>query len=235
MHAKNNAAKKGVVLGLTVSAFWFLIFAALSVAFYYGVKLMQDPDEDFDPGDTLTVSSTSCDIYRLISFDYIYSLTSFWYLQFNIFWYLQFSIFWYQHLVISTFFTGAPKSDKKKVTPLLGFCLQVFLGVMIGSMSLGHAFPTLEVIANARGAATKVFSIIEQKSKINYEQEGGKKLEKMEGNITFRGVHFRYPARPNIPVSRIASGKSIVNQSVFKSARKFCKVCNIFLREDLSL
>lgn len=73
MHAKNNSAKKGVVLGLTVSAFWFLIFAALSVAFYYGVKLMQDPDEDFDPGDTLTVSSTSCDIYRLISFDYIYS------------------------------------------------------------------------------------------------------------------------------------------------------------------
>lgn len=59
MHAKNNAAKKGVVLGLTVSAFWFLIFSALSVAFYYGVKLMQDPDEDFDPGDTLTVSSIS--------------------------------------------------------------------------------------------------------------------------------------------------------------------------------
>nr|XP_034309268.1 phosphatidylcholine translocator ABCB4 isoform X2 [Crassostrea gigas] len=130
MHAKNNAAKKGVVLGLTVSAFWFLIFSALSVAFYYGVKLMQDPDEDFDPGDTLTV----------------------------------------------------------------------FLGVMIGSMSLGHAFPTLEIIANARGAATKVFSIIEQKSKINYEQEGGRKLEKMEGNIKFRGVHFRYPARPNIPI-----------------------------------
>lgn len=80
MHAKNNAAKKGVVLGLTVSAFWFLIFSALSVAFYYGVKLMQDPDEDFDPGDTLTVSLmscqgywlTSCDIYRLA-----YSLTSF--------------------------------------------------------------------------------------------------------------------------------------------------------------
>lgn len=74
MHAKNNAAKKGVVLGLTVSAFWFLVFSALSVAFYYGVKLMQDPDEDFDPGDTLTVSSISWDIYRLISFD-IYRLT----------------------------------------------------------------------------------------------------------------------------------------------------------------
>lgn len=80
---------------------------------------------------------------------------------------------------------------------------------MIGSMSLGHAFPTLEIIANARGAATKVFSIIDQKSKINYEQEGGRKLEKMDGNITFRGVHFRYPARPNIPVSWNASGISV--------------------------
>nr|XP_022306676.1 multidrug resistance protein 1B-like isoform X2 [Crassostrea virginica] len=130
MHAKNNAAKKGVVLGLTVSAFWFLIYAAFSVAFYYGVQLMQDPDEGFEPGNTLTV----------------------------------------------------------------------FLGVMIGSMSLGHAFPTLEVFANARGAATKVFSIIEQKSKINYEQDGGQKLEKMEGNIKFKGVHFRYPARADIPI-----------------------------------
>jgi ABC-type multidrug transport system fused ATPase/permease subunit len=77
---------------------------------------------------------------------------------------------------------------------------QVFLGVMIGSMSLGHAFPTLEVIANARGAATKVFAIIEQKSKINYELDEGTKLEKMEGNIKFKGVHFQYPARPDIPV-----------------------------------
>ena len=58
MHAKNNAAKKGVVLGLTVSAFWFLIYAAFSVAFYYGVQLMQDPDEGFEPGNTLTVSTT---------------------------------------------------------------------------------------------------------------------------------------------------------------------------------
>ncbi|XP_048754275.2 phosphatidylcholine translocator ABCB4-like isoform X2 [Ostrea edulis] len=130
MHAKNNAAKKGLVLGLTVSAFWFLIYSAFSVAFYYGIQLMQDPDEGFDPGKTLTV----------------------------------------------------------------------FLGVMIGSMSLGHAFPTLEVISNARGAATKVFSIIEQKSKINYELDEGTKLEKMEGNVKFKGVHFRYPARPDIPI-----------------------------------
>ncbi|XP_062574825.1 ATP-dependent translocase ABCB1-like isoform X2 [Saccostrea cucullata] len=130
MDAKNNSAKKGLVLGLTVCAFWFLIYSAFSVAFYYGVKLMQDPDEGFDPGKTLTV----------------------------------------------------------------------FLGVMIGSMSLGHAFPTLEVIANARGAATKVFSIIEQKSKINYEVNDGKELEKMEGNITLKNVHFRYPARPDIPI-----------------------------------
>ncbi|XP_061186070.1 ATP-dependent translocase ABCB1-like [Saccostrea echinata] len=132
MDAKNNSAKKGLVLGLAVSAFWFLIYSTFSVAFYYGVKLMQDPDEGFDPGKTLTV----------------------------------------------------------------------FLGVMIGSMSLGHAFPTLEVIANARGAATKVFSIIEQKSKINYEVNEGKKLDEMEGTISLKNVHFRYPARPDIPILR---------------------------------
>jgi ATP-binding cassette subfamily B (MDR/TAP) protein 1 len=56
------------------------------------------------------------------------------------------------------------------------------MSVMVGSMSLGQAFPTLEVIGSARGAAEKVFEIIEQKSSIDFLSKEGRKLEKVEGN-----------------------------------------------------
>ena len=36
------------------------------------------------------------------------------------------------------------------------------MGVMIGTMSLGHAAPNLEYISSARGAAAAVFSVIDQ-------------------------------------------------------------------------
>lgn len=38
---------------------------------------------------------------------------------------------------------------------------QVFMGVMVGTMSLGHAAPNLEYISSARGAAAAVFGIID--------------------------------------------------------------------------
>jgi ABC-type multidrug transport system fused ATPase/permease subunit len=74
------------------------------------------------------------------------------------------------------------------------------MGVMVGSMSLGQAFPTLEVIGSARGAAEKVFEIIEQKSSIDFLSKEGRKLEKVEGNIRFTNLHFTYPARPDVKV-----------------------------------
>ena len=46
----------------------------------------------------------------------------------------------------------------------------MFLGVLIGSMSLGHAAPNLENFSNARGAAAKVYDIIDAVSKFQYLQ-----------------------------------------------------------------
>jgi hypothetical protein len=74
------------------------------------------------------------------------------------------------------------------------------MGVMVGSMALGQAFPTLEVIGCARGAAEKIFAIIEQKSSIDFLSKEGRKLEKVEGNIRFTNLHFTYPARPDVKV-----------------------------------
>ncbi|XP_021371103.1 multidrug resistance protein 1B-like [Mizuhopecten yessoensis] len=143
-HAKSNSAKKGVLVGLSGSVLWLLLYGAFAVAFWYGIKLIQDQESGFDPGSTLTV----------------------------------------------------------------------FLGVMIGSMSLGNAFPTLEILANARGAAQKVYEVIELISEIDPVSTEGKTLENYEGNIELRDVFFDYPARPDTPVLQGMSLKVGVGQTV---------------------
>ena len=70
----------------------------------------------------------------------------------------------------------------------------------MGAMALGQAFPTLEVIGSARGAAQNVYEIIDQKSSIDFSSKEGKKLDIVQGNITFSNLHFTYPARPDVKV-----------------------------------
>ncbi|XP_060069104.1 ATP-dependent translocase ABCB1-like [Ylistrum balloti] len=143
-HAKSNSVKKGILVGLSNSVVWLLLYGAFAVAFWYGVKLIQDQEEGFDPGSTLTV----------------------------------------------------------------------FIGVMVGSMSLGNALPTVEILGNARGAAQKVFEIIELTSKIDPSSTEGKMPDKFEGNIEFKDVEFEYPARPDAMVLRGMSLKVRVGQTV---------------------
>ncbi|VDI04249.1 Hypothetical predicted protein [Mytilus galloprovincialis] len=131
-HANRQAFRKGIATGLGLSVFWFFIYSAFAVAFWYGIYLIRNGEAGFEPGKTLTI----------------------------------------------------------------------FMGVMIGAMSLGQAFPTLEVIGNARGAAEKVFEIIEQKSEIDFSSKEGGILEKVEGNISFKNLYFTYPARPDVQVLR---------------------------------
>lgn len=129
--ANKESVRKGMVAGLGQSAFWFFVYTAFAVAFWYGMYLTRTGElAGFEPGETLTV----------------------------------------------------------------------FMGVMIGSMALGQAFPTLEVIGIARGAAQKVYEIIQQKSRIDFSSKDGKKLESVEGNITFSNLHFTYPARPDVTI-----------------------------------
>jgi ABC-type multidrug transport system fused ATPase/permease subunit len=70
----------------------------------------------------------------------------------------------------------------------------------VGSISLAHAFPTLETIANAKGAATKVYSIIEQHPNIDSSSDTGEKPALIYGKIQFQNVSFTYPSRPDIQV-----------------------------------
>ena len=51
--------------------------------------------------------------------------------------------------------------DKYICISVFVFVFQVFMGVLIGTMSLGQAMPNLEFISTARGAAAAVWEIID--------------------------------------------------------------------------
>ncbi|XP_025093404.1 LOW QUALITY PROTEIN: multidrug resistance protein 1-like [Pomacea canaliculata] len=126
--AVKAGSRKGIFLGIGMSTFWFIIFMAFAVSFWYGVHLIQT--EGFSPGNILPV----------------------------------------------------------------------FFGVLIGAMSLGNALPNLENFSDARAAAAKVFEIIDLSPHIDVSSDKGEKIMSLKGVIEFKNIHFRYPARPDIPV-----------------------------------
>lgn len=71
---------------------------------------------------------------------------------------------------------------------------------MTASMNFGMSSPYIEAFGIARGAATKIFGIIDNIPKINISKNKGKKPEKIRGNIKFSDVKFNYPSRPDVKV-----------------------------------
>jgi hypothetical protein len=49
--------KKGIAGGLGQSAFWFFIYVAFAVCFWYGIYLIRNDEAGFEAGETLTVSN----------------------------------------------------------------------------------------------------------------------------------------------------------------------------------
>ncbi|XP_069683614.1 ATP-dependent translocase ABCB1 [Periplaneta americana] len=76
----------------------------------------------------------------------------------------------------------------------------VFFGVMMGSMNFGMSSPYIEAFSIARGAGAKVYSVIDRISPINSWSNDGKRPKEMNGNISFRNVHFEYPTRPDVKI-----------------------------------
>ncbi|XP_049777245.1 ATP-dependent translocase ABCB1-like [Schistocerca cancellata] len=80
--------------------------------------------------------------------------------------------------------------------------LTVFLCVMMGSWMLGMASPFIEAFSIARGAAAKVYSVIDRESPINSMSEEGERLEGVKGDVVFKDVHFEYPTRKGVKILR---------------------------------
>nr|CAD7403758.1 unnamed protein product [Timema cristinae] len=71
---------------------------------------------------------------------------------------------------------------------------------MQGSGNLGAAAPYIETFGVAKGAAAKVFSLIDKVPLINSLSEEGVCPSELKGIITFKDVHFEYPSRSDVKV-----------------------------------
>ncbi|KAG2199508.1 hypothetical protein INT47_009962 [Mucor saturninus] len=78
--------------------------------------------------------------------------------------------------------------------------LVVFMSMMVGSMSLINLPGTMTAIFSARGAAHKIFAVIDRVPDIDVDSEAGLKLKDVTGAIEFKNVMFKYPSRPDLVI-----------------------------------
>ncbi|KAJ1887790.1 hypothetical protein LPJ66_008927, partial [Kickxella alabastrina] len=79
--------------------------------------------------------------------------------------------------------------------------LNAIFALLLGGYRLGSSAPQFSAVSTAQGCAANVFAVIDRQSPINpLDTETGKKVDKINGDISFRNVHFTYPSRPNVPI-----------------------------------
>ncbi|XP_041708101.1 ATP-dependent translocase ABCB1-like isoform X2 [Coregonus clupeaformis] len=113
--------------------------------------------------------------------------------------YLSYALsFWYgSTLIISGEYT-------------IGTVLTVFFTVLTGAFAIGQTSPNVQAFASARGAAHKVYNIIDNKPHINSYSDHGHKPDVIKGNIEFNNIHFTYPSRPDV---KVLNGMSLTVRS----------------------
>lgn len=81
--------------------------------------------------------------------------------------------------------------------------VKVLFGVLSGAMNMGLTTPHLEAFAVARGSAAAIFAVLNRVPEIDSLSKSGQKPAGLQGDIQLKGVHFQYPARPEIKVGII--------------------------------
>ncbi|XP_036102169.1 phosphatidylcholine translocator ABCB4 isoform X5 [Molossus molossus] len=110
------------------------------------------------------------------------------------------------------FWYGSTLVISKEYT--LGNAMTVFFSILIGAFNIGQAAPCIDSFANARGAASVIFDIIDNNPKIDSFSERGHKPDNIKGNLEFNDVHFSYPARANVKILKglnlkVQSGQTV--------------------------
>ncbi|KAJ5080960.1 ABC multidrug transporter mdr1 [Penicillium angulare] len=77
-----------------------------------------------------------------------------------------------------------------------------FTEVLFGAQSAGTVFSFSGDMGKAKNAAIQTRTLLEREPPIDTWSERGERVWKMEGEVEFRDVHFRYPTRPQQPVLR---------------------------------
>lgn len=70
--------------------------------------------------------------------------------------------------------------------------------MMMGTISFLKLPPNLSAVSSARGAAYKLYEIIDRVPDINSEAKEGLIPDTVRGSIEFKDVTFKYPTRPDL-------------------------------------
>lgn len=88
-----------------------------------------------------------------------------------------------------------------------GAVVTVFFAIIISAMGLGQTAPGISAVHAARGAAPRVFDVIERASAIDpLDDAAGVVPPAVDGRLALREVGFAYPSQPDRPV---LSGTSV--------------------------
>ena len=96
------------------------------------------------------------------------------------------------------------RTDCKSYSP--SNIIQSIFCIVATNVAFSQALPFLKDLAEAKGAARKMFDLIDQAAVVGngHNQTAAtskdskrKRLEKLNGNIRFNNVRFEYPSRPN--------------------------------------
>jgi ATP-binding cassette subfamily B (MDR/TAP) protein 1 len=92
--------------------------------------------------------------------------------------------------------------------------LQVYFALVFTAFGISQTSAMASDSTKARESATSILALIDMRSKINSTSNEGIKLDKVDGNIHFNHVTFKYPSRPDVQVFSdftlgIPSGKVI--------------------------
>ncbi|XP_034938105.1 multidrug resistance protein homolog 49-like isoform X2 [Chelonus insularis] len=111
--------------------------------------------------------------------------------------YLSYALaFWYG---VQLILEDRPKQDKEYTPAVL---VIVFFGVLAGAQNMGLTSPHLEAFAIARGSAAAIFQVLDRVPTIDSLSTEGQKLKTVNGEIEFKDVHFKYPARKDVKILR---------------------------------
>ncbi|KAI3905420.1 hypothetical protein MKW98_013218 [Papaver atlanticum] len=69
--------------------------------------------------------------------------------------------------------------------------------IILGGLSVMFALPNITFFATAMAAASRIFEMINHLPNIDSEEESGKKLTSVRGELIFKDVTFSYPSRPD--------------------------------------
>jgi len=95
-----------------------------------------------------------------------------------------------------------------------GDVIAVMFAQLIGAFSLGQLSGPLTAISKGRAAAASVLKNIRLASKIDSLSEDGQRPNQVSGNISFRNVKFRYPARPEVQILKDFTLDVLAGQTV---------------------